>query len=341
MSIYFYINLTRYRTVNLPFNRITKPAVFQGDLNKKRYFEGWYYKQVSEKGNHIISVIPGISLSSDPHSFIQLIDGINGRTDYIAFPVQAFHASGKNLSINIGDNQFTDKEIRLNLDREKFSLKGTIAFKNAVPWKGNIISPGIMGWYSWMPFMECYHGVVSLDHTLEGTLIINEITVDFSGGRGYIEKDWGRSFPECWVWAQANCFDIPGTSVMFSVAKIPWLGSFFVGFLCFLLHNDKVYKFMTWNGSRLSSLRKEGNQIYILLSGKEHYLELILTGNISGIIKAPVYGSMERHIRESVDAEISFSLSQKHGKEIFSGNSLHAGLEIVGDIFRYFRKHSG
>ena len=23
-----------------------------------------------------------------------------------------------------------------------------------------------MGWYAWVPFMECYHGVLSLDHTI-------------------------------------------------------------------------------------------------------------------------------------------------------------------------------
>ncbi|MCK7537696.1 MAG: tocopherol cyclase family protein [Marinilabiliales bacterium] len=31
---------------------------------------------------------------------------------------------------------------------------------------------------------------------------------DFSGGRGYIEKDWGHSFPSAYVWMQSNHFQL-------------------------------------------------------------------------------------------------------------------------------------
>ena len=51
-----------------------------------------------------------------------------------------------------------------------------------------------MGWYAWMPFMECYHGLVSLDHGIEGVLSAESDTVDMTGGRGYTEKDWGAAF---------------------------------------------------------------------------------------------------------------------------------------------------
>ena len=33
---------------------------------------------------------------------------------------------------------------------------------------GTIFSPGIMGWYSFVPFMECKHGIVSINHDLTG-----------------------------------------------------------------------------------------------------------------------------------------------------------------------------
>ncbi len=35
------------------------------------------------------------------------------------------------------------------------------------------LDPGIMGWYKYVPFMQCYHGVVSLNHELKGQLRIN------------------------------------------------------------------------------------------------------------------------------------------------------------------------
>jgi hypothetical protein len=34
---------------------------------------------------------------------------------------------------------------------------------------------------------------------IDGKLTIADQDHDFSGGRGYIEKDWGQSFPSAWV----------------------------------------------------------------------------------------------------------------------------------------------
>ena len=48
-----------------------------------------------------------------------------------------------------------------------------------------------MGWYRFVPFMECFHGVVSLNHELEGDFLIENQVFSFDGGKGYIEKDWG------------------------------------------------------------------------------------------------------------------------------------------------------
>jgi tocopherol cyclase len=320
------------------FIKKTRPSVFQGNLGKKGYFEGWYFKQVSSDGNHILSVIPGISLSSESHSFIQVIDGISGLTDYVSFSLDSFYASEDTFDIKIGDNNFTDKGMQLNLTGESIRLMGSISFNNTVSWKGNLISPGIMGWYSWIPFMECYHDVLSLDHSLEGSLQINDKNVDFSGGRGYIEKDWGRSFPECWIWAQANCFDVPGTSFMISVAKIPWMGHFFIGHLCFFLHSDKLYRFMTWNGTRVHELSHDEHQVNISLSGQKYMLNINVIRTMAGQIKAPVSGSMERYIKESVNATVTVQLTRNNGEMIFTGSSPHAGLEVVGNIFKYLNK---
>lgn len=312
-------------------------SVFQGNLNKRRYFEGWYFKFVSQEGNSIFSIIPGISLSDDRHAFIQVIEGKTGKTDYSEFTIDSFRADENKFGIQIGDNRFSEKDISLNLSGENFRIIGKVIINNPVGWKGSVLNPGIMGWYSWIPFMECYHAVVSLNHSLDGELMINEKEVDFQNGRGYIEKDWGQSFPECWIWAQANCFKKPGTSLMLSVAKIPWLGKFFIGHIAFLLHNGSIYKFTTWNKSGLSVTKKSDNEVFVTFCGKDQNLEVNVTGSISGRLKAPVFGSMERYIRESVDASVKVKLTSKRGDEIFSSVSDHAGLEVVGDIFRYFR----
>ena len=51
-------------------------AIFQGHLEKKNYFEGWFLKHCSEDLDGVVSIIPGSALnSSDSHAFIQVMDG--------------------------------------------------------------------------------------------------------------------------------------------------------------------------------------------------------------------------------------------------------------------------
>ena len=51
-----------------------------------------------------------------------------------------------------------------------------------------------MGWFAWVPRMECYHGVLGFDHAVQGHIAVDGNTLDFNDGRGYIEKDWGYAF---------------------------------------------------------------------------------------------------------------------------------------------------
>ena len=51
-----------------------------------------------------------------------------------------------------------------------------------------------MGPFSFVPLMECYHGILSMNHSLKGTLSFQGENLLFTGGKGYIEKDWGHSF---------------------------------------------------------------------------------------------------------------------------------------------------
>ena len=185
--------------------RLFKPEVFQGNLNKKRYFEGWYFKQVSRDLNKVYAFIPGISLTgNEKHAFIQIINGITGETHYIKYPIDDFKYDKNNFRVKIGGSSFTREYIDLEIDTEELKVSGKLNFVDTVKYPGTILSPGVMGWYTFVPLMECYHGVVSIDHSIIGHLLINQNKIDFSGGKGYIEKDWGRSFPECWIWVQST-----------------------------------------------------------------------------------------------------------------------------------------
>jgi tocopherol cyclase len=194
-----------------------------------------------------------------------------------------------------------------------------------------------MGWYRYMPFMECYHGVVSLDHQLEGQIFYNEVPQDFSGGRGYIEKDWGSSMPESWIWMQSNHFSETGTSFMLSVARIPWIRRTFTGFLGYFLHKGKIITFATYTGATITTLYNSDREVWVNIMGKKYLVEIHAVqkereGRRKGSLKAPVLGNMERTIHESIDGEIEVVVTSLNGERVFKGTGKHAGFEMVGDL---------
>lgn len=317
--------------------KIFKPEVFQGDLNKKNYFEGWYFKHVAKNGQHVFSFIPGISLNkTDKHAFIQFIDGISGQTAYVKYPLSAFQYSTKKLEVKVENCLFSEDGIVLQIDTPEISVNGEINYSEMIKFPKSLFSPGIMGWYSFVPFMECKHGIGSVLHQLSGKLELNDNTVDFSDGTGYIEKDWGTSFPESWIWLHCNTFDHPDCSFTFSVAKIPWLGSFFIGHICFLYLNGKFYLFATYNNSKITRLSFSEKTLQIEMQHKKYRLKVTAIQQKSGNLKAPVTGQMNRIIKESIDSEIELELEDASGKVIFSSRGKHAGMELIEKILTYF-----
>lgn len=318
------------------FPRMFHPPVYQGKRRARNYFEGWYYKHVDAGGKQIWSIIFGISHSADPHSFIQVIEGKTGATEYFRFDADAFSYDRKELFITIGENAIRKDLIELNLEGEKFRIKGCLDYKNVSAYPQKLLAPGIMGWYTYAPFMECYHGVVSMNHTLHGQLEINGEEIDFTGGKGYIEKDWGRSMPSDWIWMQCNHFPAAqDASMMISIARIPWLTGHFPGFLSFFRIGGEVYRFATYNRSELRNLVLQPDKVELKMTNRKYILEVSVERKISGQLKAPVKGQMDRKIAESLDANLTVRLSEQKGALIFEGAGEHAGLEIVGDVTKY------
>ncbi|MBI9098903.1 MAG: hypothetical protein JEY91_10530, partial [Spirochaetaceae bacterium] len=226
--------------------RLFQPHVFQGPKklrHKKGYFEGWYYKFVSLE-NRAFAVIPGVSLKKENSlAFIQTIDGNDGKTTYTTFPIEEFQYSLNPFSVSIGGNFFSYHSVDLG---DRVPVSGKIKMIGPRKYRTTLLRPGIMGWYRYVPAMECYHGVVSSGHKLDGDLFYNNETLNFHDGSGYMEKDWGTSFPSSYIWMQSNSFKEEDHSFMLSVARIPWFGSSFRGFLGFLDLGSKIITFSTY-----------------------------------------------------------------------------------------------
>lgn len=322
-----------YKSFLYPVTKTWKPVNFQGVGKKSNYFEGWYFKNVSGDQQHIWSVIPGISIQNaeKQHAFIQLINGKTAETWYVKYPIEVFWYSQKDFRVSIGPNIFSLQGIKLEI-ADEIKVSGQIDFQNIHPLKSRLLNPGIMGWYSFVPFMECFHGLVSMDHDLSGELKINNKSISFENGKGYSEKDWGRSMPEAWIWMQSNHFEKPRTSFMLSVAKIPWMKSSFTGFLCVLLLDGKIHRFATYTGAKLKNLLVSEETVEVEITDKRFHLRISAEHAARGLLVAPLNGSMDRRIAESVDAEITVHISDLSGNEVFKGMAKTAGLELVGDM---------
>ena len=308
-------------------SRLRDPAIFQGNLDKQGYFEGWYFKQVG-LNRAKIAVIPGISLSKDSHAFIQVFDGRSDKSHYFEYPIDEFRPEKKPFTVTIGDNVFGYDGLELNLE---YCITGSLSYSNITPYNWNWNERGVMGWYGYAPFLETYHGLISLDHRVDGAISINGCEHIFREGRGYIEKDWGKSFPSSWIWMQSNGFNESGASIMISTAVIPWLSSSFIGHIAVIRFNNRTINLSTYRGGRIMRLEKTEKGVFLRIQSKNYVLEVQAIKGDSVSLKSPVKGLMTGRTIESLNSILEVQLTDKRGNVLFSDTGRDAGLEIMDD----------
>jgi tocopherol cyclase len=295
------------------------------------YFEGWYFKLVDAKGLRPYAIIPGVFLGADAHCFIQVLDGRDGTSDYHRFPLHDFHASPDSFDIRIGRSRFTRSEIFLDIDATETTaqkrVKGKIGCSSWNDWPVTLTSPGVMGPYSFVPFMECNHGILSMDHALTGELSVDEAYTCLEGGRGYVEKDWGRGFPKGYVWAQSNHFAEEGISISASVAQIPWLTGAFCGYLIGFLLRGKLHRFTTYTGASIEHIDVDKNTYRLCVRDRKYRLHLHASRTGGALLHAPYDKQMVERVAETMNSRIELRFEKVDGGEIlFEGQGEHGYL---------------
>lgn len=284
-------------------------------LRKKSYFEGWYFKHTSKSLN--ISIIPSISINknNDKVCYIQVITPFN--TTLFTFSINMFSANKDKLYIKIDNNVFSKNGMTLDLANDDFKIKAKIKYNNLINIKGDIMGP-----FKHVPFMECSHRVISMKHSIEGYIQINDEMFDLNKGIGYIESDYGHSFPIHYKWIQANDFPVD-LSIFFSSAKIPYHLLTFNGLICSVIFNKQEYRFSTYNFSKI--IKNDNNEV-IIKKGK-YVLYIKYQQNHILHLKAPTNGTMSREILECIDGTCQVQLSYKN-KIIFNTIGKNCGIEI-------------
>ncbi len=273
-----------------------------------RYFEGWYFKH--QKEAETLAIIAG---RADDEAFIQVI---TQECSYrLQYPLEAYR---KGTPFRLADSLFGENDIRLSIRHKDLDLTGHLRYDRLTPIHGHIMGP-----FQLLP-MQCRHSVISMNHSLEGQVCLNGKTLDFTGGKGYIEGDSGRSFPKSYTWVQCNDFP-ESCSIMASVAHIPFAGAWFWGCICVVWLNGVEYRLATYRGASI----KHRDERQLVLTQKDLTLRvLFLQPHAGHLLSAPNRGKMDRHIREVPGAPAYFEFRQ--GNQIlFQGESRFASYEHV------------
>ena len=306
------------------------PELFQGEnylKENKDYFEGWYFKNTNI--NYSISFIPWINIDEkEKKAFIQIIT--NDTSYFVNYNIDDFKFSFEPFYIKISNNFFSKNSIHIDIkdDTQNLTVFGDIRYSNGKNIGTNFLNPNIMGPFSYIPFMECNHAILNMKTRADGLIHINNNKIKFDDGIGYMEKDWGCSFPKSYIWCQGNDFQNSNASFMISIEDIPFKAFQFKGLICDLIIDNHEFRFSTYNNSKLVKYDVNDTSLNIILR-KGHYF-LDIKSKYTSCLKlfAPVKGKMSKDIFESISTSIIVTL-KKDNDIIFSDTSTIRNCKLI------------
>lgn len=284
-------------------------------VNKKNYFAGWYFKNMNE--NNTIAFIPSYHIDNKGKlsgSLQVITDDSSYNFEYL---FNEFYLDNKNLFIKLGNSEFSERGINVNIKTDDIEIKGNLAYSALKPPKYDVMGP-----LCTVPFLQCRHWLLSFQHSVNGTLEINGKKYQFNDGIGYLEKDSGKSFPKKYLWTQCNIKGENDCTIMLSIATIKILFINFEGTICSIYFQGKEYRLATYLGAKIIENKqnyakiKQGNLVFSAEQLTERAHDL----------KAPINGLMARTIRESLSCKVRYLLV-KDEKVIFDLTSERAGFE--------------
>lgn len=269
---------------------------FCGTSETGPYFEGWYWKHQTRQGQ-TLALIPAFHIDSEGRRTASLQVISKEQAWWLEYPASQLQVSRRPLQVRIGQSGFDIRGIGLQIRQEGLSLHGALGYGPFT-----VLRSDIMGPFQLFAGMQCSHGVISMGHSLKGTLELNGERLDFTDGIGYIETDRGRSFPSAYLWTQCVWDGPEPGSLMLAIAAIPLPVGGFTGCICSLFYRGREYRLATYRGAKIEAWSSSGA---VIRQGK-YRLEAQLLHERRQALRAPVEGRMERTIHESLCAEVRY-----------------------------------
>lgn len=279
------------------------------------FFEGWYFRHQNDR--ETLAVIPAFHADSagNPSASVQIIT--QEESFYIPFSAKDFQMHPSAFALRIGNSFFCEGGILLDIRKKGVSLRGCLRYGDLTPIKSDIMGP-----FCYLPFMACRHGIISMNHSVTGNVTLNGKEHRFQNAAGYIEKDWGRSFPSKYLWTQCNRFQEADCSIFLSAAEIP-LGPFrFTGCIASIYYKGKELRMATYLGAKV--LRYD-DQEAVVSQGNLIFSITRLSRN-SFTLRAPQKGEMSRIIKENPSCRVRYLLT-RNGHPLLDLTGEQAGFE--------------
>ncbi|WBW96738.1 tocopherol cyclase family protein [Oceanirhabdus sp. W0125-5] len=318
---------------------VRNPDLYHGAKKKRNFFEGWYFKVCDRNNDNVFAFIPGIAKGSsndEAHSFVQVLEGKSAFYSYIKFNEKDFKFNKNHFHVNVKNNSFSLEGIKVELIHKKKRIKGFLKFKNIKKWPDTLINPGSMGFYNYLWFMECYSQVCVQDGEIVGELQVGDEIIDFNGGKVYVEKNWGKSFPKSWIWVQSNSFEEDDVAFTCSIGRVPFLLGSFSGFLVGLYIKDKFYSFTTINKSTME-IRRGESDVEIVFRRKNLELKVKTQSekDMFMLCMGPKDGEMIPLVEENLKGEVELELRDIESSQvIYGGKGKSTGIEYGGEMVK-------
>lgn len=270
---------------------------------EKNYFEGKYYKIVTEDHSVLFSFIVGIS---NNHAFIQILSNQFPENYYFKYPIKNYKKEKDTYKIE--KNIFSNTQIKLNIPT--INLHVNLTFTNQTNLKKTPYRPTIMGPASYIKGLECNHRIISLKGTVTGNIIFNQTNYSLNNSSIYIEKDYGTSFPKEYLWMQSSSGKNKDTFVL-AQGNVPIFKCKLTGLFLVISSTEKEYVFANYYGAKITQINKNKNKDIITIKQGNYQINITCNYKNGKELPSPKQGEMKETIIEYIECKANIQIKYK------------------------------
>jgi hypothetical protein len=254
-------------------------------------FEGFYCKVAKADGTTIVIICGFARTREKSYAFVQ-VGSHFCETKYYEYPIESLNINEAGFSFSIQQHLISMQGISI-IEKD---CEINLTFENFTAWKRTRLRPSIMGALTYVPFVECKHDIVAPHFNASGSIKIEQQALYFNSDAGYIDRNWGKSFPKKYCWGHLSGFSDDSISIQFAKGSPRWFFLKIPVHIGFLYINGEITTFKSWRGAQIKI--KNTDDFLVRLKNVKYEVQLRFTKDKKLQLKAPDEGNIEEDILE-------------------------------------------